>query len=51
MGIEEFLLDQAKKKGKQEEAIAIAREMKADGIPIEQIAKFTKLSIEDIKKL
>ena len=63
MGIEEFLLDQAKKKGKQEgrqegrqegkheEAIAIAREMKADGIPIEQIAKFTKLSIEEIKRL
>ena len=67
MGIEEFLLDQAKKKGKQEgkeegkqegkqegkyeEAIAIAREMKADGIPIEQIAKFTKFSIEEIKKL
>jgi len=59
MGIEEFLLDQAEKKGKQEgrqegkheEAIAIAREMKADGIPIEQIVKFTKLSIEEIKKL
>jgi len=67
MGIEEFLLDQAEKKGKQEgrkegrhegkqegrheEAIAIGREMKADGIPIEQIVKFTKLSIEDIKKL
>ena len=59
MGIEEFLLDQAEKKGKQEgrqegkheEATAIAREMKADSIPIEQIVKFTKLSIEDIKKL
>jgi predicted transposase/invertase (TIGR01784 family) len=55
MGIEEFLLDQAKKKGKEEgkheEIIAIAREMKADGILIEQIAKFTKLSIEEIKKL
>jgi pentatricopeptide repeat protein len=51
MGIEEFLLDRAKKEGKYEEAIAIAREMKADGVSIEQIAKFTKLSIEDIKKL
>jgi predicted transposase/invertase (TIGR01784 family) len=59
MGIEEFLLDQAEKKGrqegrqegKQEEAIAISREMKADGIPIEQIVKFTKLSIEEIKKI
>ena len=51
MGIEEFLLDRARKEGKHEEAIAIAREMKADGIPIEQIAKFTKLSIEEIKRL
>jgi predicted transposase/invertase (TIGR01784 family) len=71
MGIEEFLLDQARKEGKKkgekkgekkgrqegrqegkyEEAVAIAREMKADGIPIEQIIKFTKLSFEEIKKL
>jgi len=59
MGIEEFLLDQAKKegiekgieKGKLEEAIAIAIEMKKDGIPLTQIAKFTKLTIEEIEKL
>jgi len=59
MGIEEFLLDQAEKKGRHEgkqegnheKAIAIAFEMKADGTPIEQIVKFTKLSIKDIKKL
>ena len=51
MGIEEFLLEQAEKKGKQEEVIAIAREMKADGIPVEQINKFTKLSIEEIEML
>ena len=63
MGIEEFLLDQAEKKGKQEgkqegrqegeyaAAVAIAIEMKKDGIPIKQIVKFTKLSIEEIKRL
>jgi hypothetical protein len=34
-----------------EEAIAIACEMKREGIPTEQIAKFTKLSIEEIEKL
>jgi predicted transposase/invertase (TIGR01784 family) len=32
-------------KGKREREIAIAREMKKEGIPIEQIARFTKLSI------
>jgi predicted transposase/invertase (TIGR01784 family) len=59
MGIEEFLLDNAKKEGieegklegKLEEAIAIAIEMKKDGIPFTRIAKFTKLSIEQIEKL
>jgi len=38
-------------KGKREEAIAIAREMKKEGIPVEQIARFTKLSAEEIEKL
>jgi len=59
MGIEEFLLDRAKKEGKKEgekagshnKAIAIAKEMKNDGIPNEQIAKFTKLSLDEINKL
>jgi len=63
MGIEEFLLDRAKREGKQEgwqegrqegsheKAVAIAREMKAEGIPPEQISRFTKLSVEEIKKL
>jgi len=59
MGIEELLLDQAEKKGiekgmekgKLEEAKSIAREMKKEGIPIAQIAKFTKISIEIIEKL
>jgi stage V sporulation protein SpoVS len=38
-------------KGKLEEAIAIAREMKKDGLPLAQISKFTKLSVEEIEKL
>ena len=38
-------------KGKLEEAREIAREMKKDGLPFEQVSKFTKLSIEEIKKL
>lgn len=59
MGIEEFLLDRAEKegiekgiqKGKHEEALAIAREMKKEKFPVEQIAKFTKISVEEIEKL
>jgi predicted transposase/invertase (TIGR01784 family) len=55
MGIEELLLDQAKKegmeKGELKKARAIAREMKNDGISIVQIVKFTKLSVEEIEKL
>ena len=38
-------------KGRHEEALDIAREMKKDGVPSAQIAKFTKLSIEEIEKL
>lgn len=38
-------------KGRHEEAIAIAREMKKDGLPIIQISKFTKLTVEEIEKL
>jgi len=38
-------------KGRKENAIAVAIEMKKDGISADQIAKFTKLSIEEIEKL
>ncbi|MDB5088473.1 MAG: hypothetical protein JWR09_2467, partial [Mucilaginibacter sp.] len=51
MGIEEFLLDRAKKEGSRDKAVAVAMEMKKDGIPDEQIAKFIKLSLDEIKKL
>jgi hypothetical protein len=42
---------QGEAKGRKEEAIAIAGEMKKDDIPVDQIAKFTKLSVEEIEKL
>ncbi|EHQ29014.1 Rpn family recombination-promoting nuclease/putative transposase [Mucilaginibacter paludis] len=38
-------------KGKHEEAIAIAKEMKKDGLPLAKIAKFTKISVSEIEKL
>jgi predicted transposase/invertase (TIGR01784 family) len=38
-------------KGKLEEALAIARELKKEGLAIDFIAKTTKLSIETIEKL
>ncbi|MDR1150125.1 MAG: Rpn family recombination-promoting nuclease/putative transposase [Clostridiales bacterium] len=42
---------EGKIEGKIEEKIEIAREMLEDGLPVEKIAKFTKLSIEEIKNL
>ncbi len=42
---------EAAKEAKQAEKMEIAREMKKDGIPVGQIAKFTKLSIEEIENL
>jgi hypothetical protein len=51
MGIEEFLLDRAEKKGQHDKAVAVAIEMKKDGLSDEQIARFTKLSLEEISNL
>jgi predicted transposase/invertase (TIGR01784 family) len=67
MGIEELLLDRAEKKGEKKgerkgerkgrnegekaKAIAIAREMKKEAMPVAQIEKFTGLSAEEIEKL
>ncbi len=42
---------EGKLEGKREEAITIATEMKKEGITVEQIARFTKLSAEEIEKL
>lgn len=50
MGHEEGLRE-GRREGKREEAIAIAREMKKDGLSIEQIVKFTKLTIKEIEEL
>jgi predicted transposase/invertase (TIGR01784 family) len=53
-GIEKGMKKGLKKgieKGKFEKAVAIAREMKKDGLPLIQISKFTELSIEEIEKL
>jgi predicted transposase/invertase (TIGR01784 family) len=38
-------------KGKHEEALAIAKELKKEGLAIDFIAKTTKLSVEEIEKL
>ena len=46
-----FAEEEAFKKGRHQEALEIAREMKTDDIPIAQIVKFTKLSAEEIEKL
>ncbi|SMC59271.1 hypothetical protein SAMN04488524_1363 [Pedobacter africanus] len=59
MGTEEYLLDKFKKegiaegeaKGRHDEALEIAREMKKDKFPVETIAKLTKLTIQEIEAL
>jgi predicted transposase/invertase (TIGR01784 family) len=38
-------------KGEKRKALEIAREMKKEGLPLEQIARFTKLSVEEIEQL
>ncbi|WP_276088235.1 hypothetical protein [Pedobacter sp. JY14-1] len=51
MGIEEQIIDLATKEGVKQGKLQTAREMKADGQSDELIAKYTKLSIEEIKNL
>ncbi|MNX74277.1 hypothetical protein D3C86_1057110 [compost metagenome] len=59
MGVIEVLRMQERREGiaegieqdRHEEALEIAREMKKDKFPIEQIAKLTKLSIKEIEAL
>jgi predicted transposase/invertase (TIGR01784 family) len=48
---EEKAEERGLEKGRHEEALDIAREMKKDDAPAAQIAKFTKLSVEEIEKL
>jgi predicted transposase/invertase (TIGR01784 family) len=45
------IIEGAEMKGKREKAIEIARQMKKEGLPLEQIAHFTKLSIAEIEQL
>jgi len=51
----DYAVKEAEEKGiekrKIEEAKELARETKKDGLPVNQISKFTKLSIEEIDKL
>ena len=54
----DYAVTEAVKEAREEERIkafeekkAIVREMKKDGLPLAQISKFTKLSIEEIEKL
>ncbi|GHV70794.1 hypothetical protein AGMMS49928_19950 [Spirochaetia bacterium] len=42
---------EGKIEGKAERSFEIAREMKADGIPMSQIVKFTHLSEDEIAQL
>jgi len=42
---------EGKMEGKMEEAREIARELKKEGLPVEFIARTTKLSIEEIEQL
>ena len=41
----------ARKEERKKAQEDIAREMKRDGLPLAQISKFTKLSVEEIEKL
>ncbi len=43
--------EEGKAEGRKDEKIEIAKSMLEDNIPIETIAKFTKLSIEEIEQL
>ncbi|QEC80323.1 Rpn family recombination-promoting nuclease/putative transposase [Mucilaginibacter ginsenosidivorax] len=44
-------MEKGMEKGEYKKAMDIAREMKKDGLPLAQISKFTKLSVEEIEKL
>ena len=44
-------LEQGLEQGDRDRAIKIAREMLADGMPVDKIAKYTDLSVEEIEAL
>ena len=43
--------EEVREETKREQAIESAKTMLADGLPYEQIARYTKLSIEEVKAL
>lgn len=43
--------DEVREEGKREQAVEFARSMLADGMPYEIVAKYTKLSVEEVKAL
>lgn len=43
--------EEVREEGKREQAVEFARSMLADGMPYEIVAKYTKLSIEEVKAL
>ncbi|MGO3108477.1 MAG: hypothetical protein ACTIJ1_13670 [Mesonia sp.] len=47
----DYARQEGEEKGRKDEALTIVREIKKDGLPIDQIAKFTKLSIKEIENL
>lgn len=47
----EYANKEGREIGKKEDRLEIALEMKKDNLPVEQIAKFTKLAIEEIESL
>ena len=51
MGIEAFLLDEAKREGREGSIRDIALKMKNNGLDVSLIANITGLSIEEIQKL
>lgn len=51
MGVIEILMERREKKGRYQEALKIAIEMKKDKFPIEKIAKITGLPIKEVEAL
>ena len=43
--------EEVREEGKREQAVEFARSMLADGMPYEIVAKYTKLSVEEVKAL
>ena len=44
-------IDEGRAEGRTEGRAEVAREMLADGMPVDKIAKYTELSIEEIAAL